>query len=199
MLTRIHASLSYANVMATVAFFAAFGGGAYAATALPANTIGTKQLKNRAVTPAKVAPSTIVLFKGTKGDTGGQGQQGIPGPQGVHGDTGPIGPSNAYFGSSFGTQASVSVPAGDYVVFAQGDFDNANPATETGQCTLASPEGPFGGTDSVTIASGESEEGSTQGVVHLSSEGSITSSCSAGVGTFVNSTIVAIKVGTASP
>ena len=67
MLTRIHSSLTYANVMATVALFVALGGGAYAATALPSNSVGTKQLKNRAVTPAKAAPKTIALFKGKKG------------------------------------------------------------------------------------------------------------------------------------
>ena len=203
MLTRIHSSLTYANVMATVALFVALGGGAYAATALPSNSVGTKQLKNRAVTPAKVAPKTIALFKGKKGgkgDPGRQGPQGIPGLQGVRGETGPIGPSNAHFGSSAGAQASVSVPAGDYVVFGQGDFDNVGVNPATGECNLAGPGGSFGGTDAVTIPVGTSEETSSQGVVHVTSAGSITGSCVAGgVGTFVKTTITAIKVGSASP
>jgi hypothetical protein len=203
MLTRMHSSLTYANVMATVALFVALGGGAYAATALPADSVGAKQLKNMAVTPAKVAPKTIAVFKGKKGDKGDPGRpgpQGIPGLNGVRGDTGPIGPSNAYFASSSGTQASLSVPAGDYIVFGQGDFENAGAASATGQCTLAGPGGAVGGTDSVTIPSSASEEASTQAVVHVTSAGSITSSCTAGGnGTFVNSTITAIKVGTASP
>ncbi len=55
--------------------FAAIGGGAYAATTLPANTVGSRQLKNDAVTPTKVAPSTVTLFKG---QTGARGIQGPP-------------------------------------------------------------------------------------------------------------------------
>jgi hypothetical protein len=46
------------------------GGGAYAATALPKNSVGSAQLKSKAVTPPKVAPKTIQLFKGQKGTPG---------------------------------------------------------------------------------------------------------------------------------
>jgi hypothetical protein len=48
--------LSYANVMATIAVFIALGGGAYAAFTLPPNSVGTKQLKDSAVTKKKLAP-----------------------------------------------------------------------------------------------------------------------------------------------
>jgi hypothetical protein len=71
------------------------GGGAYAAFKLPANSVGTKQIKNKAVTPGKVAPASIALFKGRKGDTGAAGApgpQGNTGPQGPQGNTGPQGP-----------------------------------------------------------------------------------------------------------
>jgi hypothetical protein len=51
--------LTYANVTATLALFVALGGGAYAATALPANSVGTKQLKNNAVVSAKIKRHTI--------------------------------------------------------------------------------------------------------------------------------------------
>ncbi len=47
----IRKRLSYANVMATVAVFMVLGGGAYA---LSKNSVGTKQLKNKAVTNAKI-------------------------------------------------------------------------------------------------------------------------------------------------
>jgi hypothetical protein len=50
---------TYANVTATLALFVALGGGAYAATALPANSVGTKQLKNSAVVAAKIKKNTI--------------------------------------------------------------------------------------------------------------------------------------------
>jgi len=46
--------ISYANAMATIALFIALGGSAYAATRLPARSVGGKQLKANAVTGAKV-------------------------------------------------------------------------------------------------------------------------------------------------
>jgi hypothetical protein len=52
--------LTYANVLSTIALFIALGGGAYAATQLPANSVGTTQLKNSAVTSRKVKDHTIV-------------------------------------------------------------------------------------------------------------------------------------------
>ena len=51
--------LSYANVTATVALFVALGGGAYAATQVPANSVGTKQLRNNAVTGVKIKNGSI--------------------------------------------------------------------------------------------------------------------------------------------
>jgi hypothetical protein len=46
-------------VMATVAVFLALGGAAYAATKLPKNSVGTKQIKNQAVTGVKIKKGTI--------------------------------------------------------------------------------------------------------------------------------------------
>ena len=46
--------------MATIAVFVALGGGAYAATQLPANSVGTPQLKPGAVTSGKIKDGTIV-------------------------------------------------------------------------------------------------------------------------------------------
>jgi hypothetical protein len=59
MLGQIRSKLTYANVVATIAVFIALGGGAYAATALRANSVGTAQLKNRAVTGRKIAKNAI--------------------------------------------------------------------------------------------------------------------------------------------
>lgn len=47
------------NTIALIALFLALGGTAWAATALPANSVGTKQLKKNAVTSAKVKNDTI--------------------------------------------------------------------------------------------------------------------------------------------
>jgi hypothetical protein len=73
---RLRPQLTYANVMATIAVFIALGGVSYAALKLPKNSVGTKQIKNGAVTPPKVSPATVTMFKGAKGDTG---PQGLPG------------------------------------------------------------------------------------------------------------------------
>jgi hypothetical protein len=51
---RITRHLSYANVMATLGVFVAFGGASSAAVALPANSVGTKQLKKSAVAASKI-------------------------------------------------------------------------------------------------------------------------------------------------
>jgi uncharacterized iron-regulated membrane protein len=51
--------LTYANVTATLALFVALGGGAYAATALPAHSVGAKQLKNGAVVAAKIKNNAV--------------------------------------------------------------------------------------------------------------------------------------------
>ena len=60
---------SYANVASTAALVLALTGGAYAAGVLPAKSVGTKQLKNDAVTSAKVKNGTLSkadLKKGAK-------------------------------------------------------------------------------------------------------------------------------------
>jgi hypothetical protein len=84
----------------------ALGGGAYAAFKLPANSVGTAQIKNKAVTPAKLAAADLGLFRGQTGATGQQGPRGLqglpgvqgpPGLQGAKGDPGPPGPGATTF------------------------------------------------------------------------------------------------------
>src|SRR5262249_20222820 len=55
----IRTRLSYANVVATLALLLALGGVSYAATKLPKNSVGTKQIKNGSVTGAKVKKQTL--------------------------------------------------------------------------------------------------------------------------------------------
>ena len=45
------------NVVAYVALFVALGGTSYAAINLPANSVGSKQIKNHSITPIKLDPS----------------------------------------------------------------------------------------------------------------------------------------------
>jgi hypothetical protein len=78
--------LSYANVMSTIAVFIALGGTSYA---VARNSIGTAQLKNNAVTSAKVKNGT--LKTGDLAPSARIGQRGPRGPQGPAGGSGAAG------------------------------------------------------------------------------------------------------------
>jgi hypothetical protein len=56
---KLSAKLTYANVIATLALFVALGGVGYAASALPKNSVRTKQLANSSVTSPKVKDGTL--------------------------------------------------------------------------------------------------------------------------------------------
>jgi hypothetical protein len=87
--------LTYANVMATLALFVALGGASYAAFKLPKNSVGAKQLKAGAVTPAKLNRGSIGRLAGAQGPRGLVGPQGAIGPQGPIGVQGPLGPAGS--------------------------------------------------------------------------------------------------------
>ena len=71
--------ITYPNVMATIAVFLVLGGGAYAATQLPKNSVGSRQLKNGSITPAKLNAATRAALKGPPGPAGAAGAPGAPG------------------------------------------------------------------------------------------------------------------------
>lgn len=87
-------------VMSTLALVVALGSGtAYAASALAKNSVGTKQLRDGAVTTAKVKDGTLAVVDlapdaraALRGATGAQGERG---PQGVPGERGPAGQAGA--------------------------------------------------------------------------------------------------------
>jgi hypothetical protein len=54
---------TYAGVTATLALVIALGGGAYAATSLPKNSVGSKQLKKNAVVSAKLKTNAVTGAK----------------------------------------------------------------------------------------------------------------------------------------
>jgi hypothetical protein len=89
MLARIRSSLTYANVIATLALFLALGGGAYAAFKLPNNSVTSRQIKNNAVTSPKVKNRSLLAqdFKAGQLPAGPRGPQGVQGVQGVDGST----------------------------------------------------------------------------------------------------------------
>src|SRR3954470_21824811 len=87
-------ALSYArrHSVAAAALFFALAGTSYATGALAPNSVGTRQLRDGAVTTAKIHRATLAQLKGAKGDPGPQGLKGDPGPQGLKGEPGPQGP-----------------------------------------------------------------------------------------------------------
>jgi hypothetical protein len=78
-------NLSYANIVATLALVLAITGGAYAATQLPKNSVGSKQVKNSSLLVKDFKPGQL--------PAGAQGQQGPQGVPGARGETGAAGPS----------------------------------------------------------------------------------------------------------
>jgi len=79
-----------AHHIGLLALFVALGGTSYAAIKLPANSVGTAQLKKNAVTLKKIKASTRAALKGQKGDTGPMGATGPMGPKGDPGADGTI-------------------------------------------------------------------------------------------------------------
>jgi hypothetical protein len=90
---RIRARLTYANVVATLCLFLLLGGAAYAATQLPKNSVGTKQIKNGAVTQKKISKSAQAALRGLQGPPGATGQTGPPGASAAFGAPLPSGKS----------------------------------------------------------------------------------------------------------
>ena len=93
-MARLTSRFSYANVMSTVAVFIALGGVSYAAITLPSNSVGSKQIKKRAVKNSDLGRSAVttgkvknfsLLSKDFKPGQLPQGPTGAPGPKG---DTG---------------------------------------------------------------------------------------------------------------
>jgi Collagen triple helix repeat (20 copies) len=104
---------SPALVVAVTALVIALGGTGYAAITLPANSVGTQQLKNRSVSTAKLQNGVVTsikvkdrsllakdfapgqLLRGPVGPRGPKGDPGPKGDKGAKGDTGPKGDKGA--------------------------------------------------------------------------------------------------------
>jgi hypothetical protein len=87
--------LTFANVISCVALFVALGGVGYAATRLPKGSVGTRQLRKEAVTPAKLSAASKSALKGPGGPTGSTGPTGPAGATGPRGPDGPRGPQGS--------------------------------------------------------------------------------------------------------
>jgi hypothetical protein len=100
MLDALRAKLSYANVTATLALFVALGGVSYAAVTLPANSVGSKQLRPNAVTSSKVKNHTLRVRDLSR--AAARALKGARGPAGPQGDRGPQGPAGPATGAAGG-------------------------------------------------------------------------------------------------
>jgi hypothetical protein len=128
----IRKKLTFANVIACLALFIALGGVGYAATQLPKNSVGARELKRGAVTPPKLSPAAK---KALAGSPGAQGLPGSTGPQGPEGKVGPQGPGAISF--------DIPVPATDTELKVIGGVRiyGRCTATETNLGVLPSPQG----------------------------------------------------------
>jgi hypothetical protein len=84
-------------LVAFAALMVALGGTSYAIAQLPANSVGTKQLKRNAVTSPKVKDRSLLAkdFKAGQLPAGRRGAQGPVGPAGPAGAAGARGPAGA--------------------------------------------------------------------------------------------------------
>ncbi|MDO9456747.1 hypothetical protein [Nocardioides sp.] len=82
---------SLATCLALLALVVALGGTSYAVSQLPPKSVGTPQLKNNAVTSAKVKNGSLRTqdFKKSDAPRGPRGAAGPVGPAGPQGDRGP--------------------------------------------------------------------------------------------------------------
>lgn len=145
MLSRLRSKVTYANVVASLALFIALGGISYAAVTIPKNSVGTKQLKDGAVTAEKIkdgalgvkdfAPGLIgttkaaAAPKGDKGDKGDRGEKGDKGDKGDPADLGFLDSSHDLPGLAV---AQLSIDANKFQVFKAYRID----CTTATLCTL---------------------------------------------------------------
>lgn len=144
---------SYAEVVATAALFIALGGVSYAAIKIPNNSVGTKQLKNSAVTGKKVKNKSLLAADFRPGQLP-RGATGAPGAAGLLGPVGPTGQAGA---------RGITGPAGQ-----DGTDGTTGPAGSTGATGPAGPDGMTGATGEIG-STGETGPSGATGPTGLSS------------------------------
>jgi hypothetical protein len=105
---RLRRRPSPALVVACLALAVALGGTGYSAIVLPANSVGTKQLRNGAVVAAKVKPHSLVA----RNFMDGQLPAGPAGPKGADGLAGAAGPAGKDATKLFATVKKKAGPGG---------------------------------------------------------------------------------------
>ncbi len=123
-LHRLNALGRYArrHHLALLALFVALGGTSYAALRLPRGSVGTRQIRDRAVTLRKISPRARHALHGAlgprgpigpRGSRGATGARGSGGPKGAKGSTGargPVGPTVGALGGGVAPPALGALP-----------------------------------------------------------------------------------------
>jgi hypothetical protein len=128
-------------LVAFAALMVALGGTSYAIAQLPANSVGTKQLKRNAVTTVKVKDRSLLakdfksgqLPRGARGPAGPQGAPGAPGAPGATNVTVRVGP--AAIGSSTASCSASERAVGGGGVTPDSFLDESKPVPESGTPT----------------------------------------------------------------
>lgn len=126
LLARLRRHVTYSSVMSTAAVFIALGGISYAAIKLPPNSVGTKQLRAKAVTLKKISPKARKKLTSDKA-----GVRGLQGPQGLQGPAGAPGADGAS-GAALLTGLATGVPS-----FTGGSILRRVPVTGHGDASVA--------------------------------------------------------------
>lgn len=100
--------LTFANIIACLALFFALGGASYAATQLPKNSIGSKQIKKGSIqlNDLSKAARDRLAQAGARGPAGSAGARGATG---ASGQTGPAGPQTSILASGQTLRGSFNV------------------------------------------------------------------------------------------
>lgn len=107
MIRRTRMKLTYANVVASLALFIALGGSSYAALKLPRNSVGSAQIRAKAVGASELASRSVTsrtINDRSVGidDISTRAKATLRGRQGPIGATGPAGPSGVTFSAAVG-------------------------------------------------------------------------------------------------
>jgi hypothetical protein len=156
-------SLSYANVVSSMALFVALGGVSYAAITLPANSVGPRQLRRNSVSGATVRNHSLTAAdfggalaagpagpegaRGPAGADGAAGAKGADGPQGPQGIAGPVGPIGATGNTGNTGNTGDTGPSG--VVLTKSFYGSVADVTTSAEWQFV------GGTEAATIAAGQ--------------------------------------------
>jgi hypothetical protein len=155
--------LTYSNLMSSVAVFVAIGGTSYAATKLPRDSVGQRQLKANSVGAAELRARAVTSSKIRNGTVAVDDLHRLT-RDALKGDPGPMGPSGVPLRSSLnsaGTQvagnaaSSATVALGKFIVGFSRDVAGCTPAATLARNPGTTVENPGPGSIVVAIEAGK--------------------------------------------